>query len=493
MELRASIQKCVSLAILGANVVFATATFAADSSSYTFARDVAPIVFENCSGCHRPGQGAPFSLLTYRDFQKRGDLISHVVETGQMPPWKAGAGDYAFRGDRRLTESQRNIVLAWIEHGMPEGESGELPSPPVFSGDWRLGEPDLVLEMPEAFDVPAEGPDIYRNFVLPLALNEDRWVRAIDFRPSAPDVVHHSLFFFATEGKARELDKSEPGPGFGGGMGGVFRLRFGDQSPIVRLLAARKEQDGDPNQNAPLAQATLGFGPLGGWALGKQPQYLKDDLAFSLPAGSDLILSTHFHPSGKAEREVSKVGLYFGDKPRQRFTNVQLPPAFGAFKAIDIAPENGSYRIEDEFVMPIDAKAFMCGAHAHYLGKSMTLTATFPDGAEKTILSIPDWDFSWQEQYEFADYVELPKGTRLRSRITYDNTSSNPRNPRVPPQRVQFGEGSNDEMGSVGLQMIAVDPAELKLLEAAFREHVRSSLLQMNPIELWNLQQKLKR
>lgn len=479
----------------------ATTIHAADPVP-TFSKDIAPIVFAKCSGCHRPGQGAPFSLLSYRDLEKRGQLVQHVVDTKIMPPWKAEQGDFAFRGDRRLTAEQVALISRWVDGGMPEGKASDLPAVPKFESEWPLGKPDLIVEMTEGFTVPAEGPDIFRNFVLPIQLPEDRYVKALDFRAGAPSVVHHSLFYSDASGGARKMDAADPEPGFGGGMRGIFIARFGDVDPFQRLMQLGKGAPALPKPGGPLlppglpappAPPALNSGALGGWAVGKQPHFLPDGLAYPLPAKSDLLLSTHFHPSGKQEKEVSKVGLYFAkEKPQKRFAPIQMPPLFGAFKGIDIPPGVSDYTLEDEFIVPIDCKAFLAAAHAHYLGKTMKMTATLPDGTVKTVLSIPDWDFAWQEQYEFAQFVPLPAGTKLNIRITYDNTAENARNPKNPPVRVRFGEESTDEMGSVSLQVVADREEELVLLEGAYREHVRQALFKANPAELIRLRQNRK-
>jgi len=218
-------------------------------------------------------------------------------------------------------------------------------------------------------------------------------------------------------------------------------------------------------------------GGLGGWAMGAQPHTLPDGLAFSLPKGADLILSTHFHPSGRAEEEMSTLALYFASgPPRKRFTAIQLPPLFGVFEGIDIPAGSNDYAVRDSFELPVDVKAFLVGAHAHYLGRQMKLTATFPDGATKTLLDIPDWDLAWQEQYQFQDYVLLPKGTRLDGMVTYDNSAGNPRNPAKPPKRVTWGEQSTDEMGSTSIQVVAVNEEDLPILQRAYRQHVNQAM-----------------
>ncbi|WP_010586734.1 hypothetical protein [Schlesneria paludicola] len=460
------------------------------AADITFSKDIAPIIFQNCTICHRPDEAAPFSLQNYADVQKRGELITQVVGDRSMPPWKAGHGDYAFRDERRLTNEQIALIQSWVKQGMPEGNRADLPAMPQFTPGWILGEPDLVVSMKEAFPVPAEGADIYRNFVIPLNLTSEHWVRAIDFRPSARSVVHHSLFFFDASGKARKLEEEDSLPGFKGGMGAIMRLRGGPPGGAMLIDDQGDIDKGENRLRGPAnrrgaAADGASFGPLGGWALGAMPRALPDGLAFRLPAGSDLILSTHFHPSGKAEEESSTIGMYFSKEPTTRkFTGLQLPPAFGAFKGIDIPAGQKEYVIEDSFELPIAVEAFGAGAHAHYLGKSMTLSATLPNGETKILLTIPDWDFAWQGQYQFQEYVSLPKGTRLHSRITYDNSADNPRNPTDPPVRVRFGEESTDEMGSMTLFVVAATEGEIPQLIASYQEFVRKSFSQFPLLKL---------
>src|SRR5262245_10263958 len=263
---------------------------AAEKAAPTFNKEVAPILFQNCAACHRPGEGAPFSLLTYEDAKKRGKLLARVTQSRQMPPWKADKGDVAFRNERRLTDEQIEVLNNWVEAGMPEGVAKDLPPKPVFADDWPLGKPDLVVKMPKAYKVPAEGRDVYRNFAVSLGLTEDRYVRAIDFRPSARAVVHHTLFFLDRTGAARKKEEQNGQVGFAGSMGALGRGAGG--AGASRGLLGGLSGDGGP-------QAANGVGGLGGWAVGAQARELPHGLAYHLPKGADLIMSTHFHPSGK--------------------------------------------------------------------------------------------------------------------------------------------------------------------------------------------------
>ena len=404
----------------------------------TFTKDVAPIIFNHCAGCHRPGEAAPFALLNYNDVRKRARLIVRVTEDRVMPPWHAEKGSFAFHGDRRLTTKQIDTLAQWLKAGAPEGDPEKLPALPKFTAGWQLGKPDLIVKMTEPFPVPAEGRDIYRSFVVPLNLPKDKWLKAIEFRPGTRSVVHHCLFSFDTTGEARRLDHADRQPGF-----------------------RRMRRQG------------RGVGSLGGWAAGGQPRELPADLAWHLPKAADLVLSMHYHPSGKPERDQSSIGLYFTDQPpRTAFTGVQLPPAFGALSGVDIPAGNKAYKVTDSFTLPIDVEAFAISAHAHYLGKHLQMTATLPTGKQLDLLDIPDWDFSWQEQYQFKDFIKLPKGTRLDSMVVWDNSAANPNNPTVPPVRVRWGVESEDEMGSLTLLCRPGPGERYATLTTAYARHL---------------------
>ncbi len=425
--------------ILGASIAVVSAESA--PATPNFNEHVAPIIFNHCASCHRPGEAAPFSLMNYDDVKKRGRLIARVTEKRYMPPWHAESTDYRFADERKLTDAQIEIIQAWVKNGSPEGGPAKRPALPEFTDGWQLGTPDLVVKMSEGYTVPAEGPDIYRNFVVPLNIKEDKWVQAVEFRPGARSVVHHSLFFLDVTGEARQLDADDPAPGF---------KRMG--------LALQRG------------------GTLGGWAVGGTPNELPDGLAYKLPKGSDLILSTHFHPSGKEETEVSTLGIYFADKPPAHgFTAIQLPPVFGALAGIDIPAGEADYTKTDSFTLPVDVRAFAVSAHAHYLGKEIKMTATLPGGETRELLWIRDWDFAWQEQYKYSDWVELPAGTRIDAKVVWDNSADNVFNPHDPPQRVRWGKESTDEMGSVTLQVMAADSGALRKLNTAINKHRREA------------------
>jgi hypothetical protein len=310
---------------------------------------------------------------------------------------------------------------------MPQGDAAKMPPPPTFPEGWHLGTPDLVLKMPEPFDVPASGPDVFRNFVIPSGLTAPKWVRAIEFRPSARAVVHHALFAYVRGGSLAATNGADGRPGFRG--------------------------------LAPIGLAGGGNGgALGGWAVGATPRFLPDGQALPIAANADIVLQMHFHPTGKAAQEQSTIGIYFASEaPARRLVNFQMPGLFGVGTGLDIPAGQQNYAIASTATLPVDVKLYGVNPHAHYLAKEMKATATLPDGSTRPLLWIQDWDFNWQDGYNYKTPVVLPKGTRIDVRITYDNSATNPRNPSNPPKRVQWGEQSTDEMGTIGFLLMPVN------------------------------------
>jgi len=396
----------------------------------TFNRQIAPIIYRNCSSCHRPGEAAPFPLLSYADVVKKATMVAKVTQSHLMPPWKAEPASFAYRDERHLTEDEIALLQTWVKNGMPEGDAADKPEPPKFASGWQLGEPDLVVEMPAAYHVPADGPDIYRNIAVPLGLTEDKWIAAIDMRASARAVVHHVLYFADPKGRVHERPQQGAEPGFSGMLAGGASV------------------------------------PLGGWALGAQPHFYPDGLALRLPKGSDFVVQYHFHPTGKPEAEKSLIGFYFAKKPPERtLTRIQMPPSYSLFSGLDIPAGEKDFVIRDSYTLPIAVDAVGVGAHAHYIGKKLKMTATLPNGDIKTLLLINDWDFAWQDRYFFKRLEPLPRSTKLDVEIHWDNSAENPRNPSNPPIQVSWGEESKEEMGSISLIAVPHEESDLGTLQ----------------------------
>ncbi len=399
----------------------------------TFNRDIAPIVWNRCASCHRPGQAGPFSLLSYSDAAKRAKSIRTVVSSGYMPPWPPAAGHGEFAGDRSLTPEERRTLLAWLDGDLPQGSPADLPPQPAWPAGRQLGEPDLIVAMPDAFPVPADGPDVFRNFVIPIPIEKRRFVRGFEFLPGNARLVHHARMLLDRSGRSRAQDAAADGPGFDGGMAldAVF----------------------DPE------------GHWVGWTPGKQPALRPPDMAWTLDPGTDLVLELHMVPTGKPETIRSSLGLYFTDRAPSR---IPLILRLGK-NTIDIPAGESDYRTEDSFTLPVDVEALNVYAHAHYLGKSIEAWADLPDGTRRSLLRIDDWSFDWQDEYRYNQPVFLPKGSTLRTRFHYDNSAGNPRNPNHPPLRVTYGWKTSQEMGDLWLQVLPATAAERKILAEKFQ------------------------
>ena len=400
----------------------------------TYSEDVAPILLNNCASCHRPGQAGPFALLTYEDAKKRGQLIEVVTKSRYMPPWHADPSDVPFHGDRRLTDGDIATIAQWVAAGMPEGDPAKTPAPPHFVEGWELGEPDAIAQMSEPFEIPADGPDIYRYFVIDIPVAETRYMTSLEFQPGSRAVVHHVLGFLVP---AKEVEGKKPQE-----LGAVTN----DHNRILT------------------------------WALGTNPRVLPEGVGVKVDPDMKLVAQLHYHPTGKIERDQSRVGFHFAkEPPARRYIEVQVPPAFGQLSWIDVPAGSDAYTLNESFTLPVDVDAFSAFAHAHYIGKAFDLRAHLPSGETKTLLKVSNYDFAWQELYNFRDQVRLPKGTRIETTIRWDNSAKNPRNPYNPPRNIQWGLFSEEEMGSIILDVIVVNPEDEKALLDAMDEHKRLS------------------
>lgn len=411
-----------------------------ERAAVTYAEHIAPILNQHCVECHRPEAGAPFSFDSYEAVSKRARLIRRVVDSGQMPPWKPERGHEPLIGERGLSEDELQRICDWVANGTPEGDPVLTPAPPVFpDGGWRLGTPDLIVEMPEAFEVPAEGPDMYHNFVIPLdGIKETVWIKGVEFRASAPSVVHHSLLNLDYHGLGRMLDADDPELGFSG-----------------------VDQSFEDNR-------------IAGYAVGGLPYRLPDGVAYELRPGADLIVETHFHPTGKPERERSKIGFYFTKEPPTRaIVQLPMPPTFGLPLGLDIPAGETNHEVHHRYKLAYDVRAFHIFPHAHMLCREMKSVARLPSGETITLLSIKDWDFAWQEQYRFANEPLLPAGTIIDLTFVFDNSADNTANPNHPPQRVKWGHQTTDEMASLSLTVFPVNNADAEPLREAHYQYQR--------------------
>jgi tetratricopeptide (TPR) repeat protein len=400
----------------------------------TFSRDVAPIFLKNCVTCHHPGDNSPFSLQTYAEARPWARAIRERVITRQMPPWKpeAGYGD-PFQAARGLKEQEIDTIDRWVSGGAPEGNPSDLPEGPNWPGDWRLGTPDLVIRMPDPYELRASGPDVFRNFVLPIPTTGVRYVKAVEFI-AGTHAVHHANLRIDETTASRQRDAEDPLPGYDG------------------LMAA---------------SAIYPEGYFLGWTPGQLPP-MSPELAWRLNPGSDMVVQLHLRPTGRVEQIQVSIGLYFTSAPpRLTPTMLRLGKQY-----IDIPPGAKEYAVTDSYVLPVDVDVYAVQPHAHYRARKIEGFATLADGKTKGLIRIPDWDFDWQDTYRYVKPFALPKGTTLTMRYTYDNSSSNPRNPQLPPQPVHWGQNSTDEMGDLWIQVVAHSEADTARLVREFRQKV---------------------
>jgi tetratricopeptide (TPR) repeat protein len=412
----------------------------------TFAHDIAPIIYQNCAPCHRPGEAGPFSLLTYKDVKSHARQIADVTRRRYMPPWAPQAGFGKFTDERRLTAAQIQLIADWVLAGAPAGNLSQTPAPPDFKEGWQLGPPDLILEAQAPYTLPPSGPDVYWNFIIPAAVGTTRYVRAIEIRPGDKRLVHHANLYIDRARSTRRQEIAD-GQGFPG-----------MDVAIDRAIA-------EPDDGHFLF-----------WKPGGTPYIEPDGFSWRLDPTSDLVLNAHLQPTGKSEQVRPSIGLYFTDKPPEKFPMLVQLEHDGA---INIPPGAPDFLISDDFRLPMDVDVLAVYPHAHYLGHLLEGFATLPTGERKWLIRIPAWDPNWQGAYHYKDPVFLPKGTVVSMRYHYDNSSLNPRNPHQPPRRVLSGNQATDEMGHLWLQVLPRNtPAEkgdrrMELQEAVMRHRLQ--------------------
>src|SRR5437016_5281651 len=398
------------------------------SGTVTFAKDVAPIIFQNCAPCHRPGQSAPFNLLSYEEVKKKAKLIGEVTERRYMPPWLPEHGYGQFAGERWLSVDEIGLIKQWLAEGAVEGKATDLPPAPKWPEGWELGQPDLIVTLPSDYLLAPEGKDVYRNFLVPIPTTERRYVKAVEFHPGNNKVVHHAFIEVDATRQSRHLADQVSPPGFDG-----MQLPESVQMPGGQML---------------------------GWQPGKPPYVSPDGLSWVLEPNSDLVLQLHLHPSGKPEAVQSAIGFYFTDKlPTNTAFRINLQRY-----TIDIPAGAKDYSIESRYVLPVDVDLLRILPHTHYLGKELQGYAILPDGAKKWLILIKNWDFNWQGDYRYSEPVFLPKGTTLVMHFSYDNSTDNIHNPSQPPKRVRYGPQTTDEMGELWLQVLPRDGADREIM-----------------------------
>ena len=337
----------------------------------TFFRDVAPILQQHCQECHRAGEIAPMSLLTYQQTRPWAKAIKSAVLSRKMPPWFADPHYGHFSNDRSLSQAEIDTLVAWADNGAREGDLKEVPAARTFLDGWNIPRPDATIEMPTAIDVPAKGELRYQYVVLPTGFDDDKWVQAVEIRPSARAVVHH-VVAFVREPQSRWLRDAEPGVPFVPVMSGNNRF------------------------------ANLGGGGsemLAFYTPGQACENWRAGLGKRIRARSDIVLQIHYTADGKAERDRIKIGLVFAKEPPAE-RSLGLAATNVLFR---IPPGVSNYETHGFVTLPNGGTILSFFPHMHLRGKAFEFKATYPDGGSETLLKVNAYDFNWQLSYKLAD------------------------------------------------------------------------------------------
>ena len=401
-----------------------TAVFSNDTfSQTTFAKDIADIIYKNCSTCHRPGEIGPFPLTNYQEISERANMIKFVTESGYMPPWKADPEYSRFLGETFLDQDEIDKIAEWADNGAPRGDITNEPPFPNYPTGSLLGEPDLVLNMTEAHLHRGNNRDSYYYFVLPNPLTEDKIIKAVEFRPGNPKIVHHALIFEDRNGIAQNTDDNTAEYGF---------ESFGGFNGDANDLQFLQEKQFPP------------------YAPGQKALRYPDGLGQVLKAGSDIAVQIHYAPTSTDEMDQSSINFFFADETEdvERYVDNDILLPFnipGGFFSFFMLP-NQEKTFEGSWNITQDLSIMGVFPHSHLLGKDWEAWIQHTNGTRTNLISIPEWDFNWQSTYFFNKFLKAEKGSKIIARASYDNTTNNPNNPNNPPQVVSWGDGTTDEM-----------------------------------------------
>jgi hypothetical protein len=412
----------------------------ASGTAPTFSKDVMPILESHCQTCHRPGEIAPMSLMTFEDVRPWARAIRERVIKRTMPPWHADPSFGEFSNDRRLTEAEIQTIVRWVDAGAPQGNPRDLPSPRSFVDGWNIGKPDVVLAMNEEYKVTASGSDEYIYFAIPTNFTEDRYVRAIEVRPGNRRVVHHVVAFLQKGGAAvpsRGPANNNRVAGSNLFEGEGFAIWVADDAPVL--------DDECPTPNpfeTRTADVTSGARPIiGGYVPGEGAKLLPVGLVQKIPAGSEILLQIHYAKTGKEESDRTSVGLVFSQEPAA--TQIQTRWVMNHY--FRIPPNARNHEVRSCSTFDKDVELLSYAPHMHLRGKDMEFKAFYPDGRSEVLLRVPSYDFGWQTTYWLKSPLHIPKGTRIEVTAHFDNSMANPVNPN-PSAAVRWGDPTYYEM-----------------------------------------------
>jgi hypothetical protein len=445
----------------------------------TFTKDVAPIFFKACADCHRAGETAPFSVMSYKDVRPWAKAIKEKVMSREMPPWHADPHVGEFKNNPSLTQAEINIITAWVDGGATEGNPKDLPPAPKFADGWRIGKPDVVLSMREEFTLAASGPDEYQYFAVPTNFTEDKYIQMAEARPGNRKIVHHILAFVAPPG-GTDYAKLSPEE-----LQKLFDEEGSDSVFYREGYLRRVKMDAKVNDdgcNGKFGEDDAGD-VIAGYAPGMPPEVFEPGVAKKIPAGATLIFQLHYSKvAGSEQKDRSSVGLIFAKEPPKRrmikrgIENIffKIPAGAEAHKA------TACWQPKEDITL------FSMMPHMHYRGAAMEYKATYPDGKTETLLNVPNYDFGWQTNYALAKPKFIPKGTKIQVTATFNNSAKNKYNPD-PTKDVRWGDPTYDEMLIGYLDYIPerkkVTGMDAKAL-AAFVGKYDAGLMKMNVVQI---------
>ena len=411
----------IRVAVALAGLIATASSAVAQSAAPTFSKDVAPILYQNCTSCHRAGEIGPMPLVSFSDARPWAKSIATQVANGTMPPWHADPAHGTFLNDRRLSDKDRDTIAKWASNGAPEGNKADMPKLPAFTEGWQIGQPDTIWSMLEDYPIPASGTIEYKNFEVPTNLTEDRWAQAIEVRPGNRSVVHHVIVYLIDPKAARGPQAFTPAAG----------MRRPAEAP-------KTEKGAEPNDR-PMKHGPTGW--LTGYAPGQSVRVYQPGTALRVPAGATLIIQEHYTATGKDTSDRTRIGIKWAKEAPKTTIDV------ATLQNMNFVLPAGSpdTRVDAELTLNQDTTIWSVLPHTHMRGKKWEVTAIYPDGRTEMILSVPKYDFNWQTDYIFKTPLNMPKGTKLHTAAWYDNSTANKANPD-PKKDVYWGDQTWEEM-----------------------------------------------
>jgi hypothetical protein len=401
------------------------------SSEVTWSEHIAPVVFKNCTPCHRPGESGPFTLLNYQDAVKNANKIKFVTSAKFMPPWPADPSYSHFADERFLSDSSIALIKKWVEDKMPRGDSSKEPSAPVFYAGSFFGKPDMVIKMPKPVEIKGNGTDAFLMIKFPFKLEEEKYVQYVEFVPNQRKLVHHVNGHLLSYDPKRSFDYSAGETVLADALN-----NYTDAYSKMGLTYTDNQKPELPALFPNVVYYLPGYIP---------PVYNEDIGGFRIPKNGVFFLKNiHYGPSNKDVLDSSYLNIFFRRSPPKRLTYETQLGTFGISKIEPelIVPPNEIKTFHTQATIHADISILSVNPHMHLIGKTFVAYALPPKGDTIKLVRINKWDFRWQYYYTYEHPVKIPKGSTIHVYGTYDNTDKNPNNPFHPPQQIEQGVGN---------------------------------------------------